>query len=258
VKASLQRMRRPKPAVKRPRFINYKQGMQQLPDMLAARLTGDLRLNALVCQIAATDDGWRVTLASGEALESRAVILATLANVSADLLRQVAPQAAAMMDSIEHQHIGTVSLVYRESDLPTRPVVNGLMIPRRERRPIDAMTVTSRKLAERAQPGFALLRVFFGGSQPSLVEMSDANLLRTVTDELAALLSIRAQPMGHAIFRWPHGFPQAHVHHLRLVDEIEAALPPGLYVAGSSYRGIAVPDCIAQGRKAALGVSKAL
>jgi oxygen-dependent protoporphyrinogen oxidase len=251
VKASFQRMRRPKPAVKRPRFINYKQGMQQLPDSLAARLTGDLRLNAAVCAIQPLADGYRVVLEDGQALECRGVILATLANVSAPLLRPVAPQASAKMASIEHQNIGTVSLVYREADLPTRPMVNGLMVPRRERRAIDAMTVTSRKLAERAHPGYALLRVFFGGSQPQLVEMNDADLLRTVTAELASLLGIRAAPLGHAIFRWPQGFPQACVHHLRLVDEIDAALPSGLFVAGSSYRGIAVPDCIAQGRKAA-------
>ena len=258
VLASFKRMRRAKNGSKRPRFINYRQGMQQLPDTLAARLTGDLRLNAPVIGIERGESGYRVLLASGEALEGRTVILATLANVSAGLLRQLAPAAAQRMATIEHQNIGTISLVYRESDLPAHPVVNGLMVPRRERRAIDAMTVSSRKLPERAHPGYALLRVFFGGAQPEVVDAGDDELLEIVTGELRALLGIQARPLGQAVFRWPRGFPQARVHHLRLVDEIEAALPPGLFVAGSSYRGIAVPDCIAQGRRSALGAIKNL
>ena len=29
---------------------------------------------------------------------------------------------------------------------------------------------------------------------------------------------------------------------------VEAALPPGLFVTGSSYRGIGIPACVRQGR----------
>jgi oxygen-dependent protoporphyrinogen oxidase len=42
---------------------------------------------------------------------------------------------------------------------------------------------------------------------------------------------------------------------LKRVDEIEKLLPPNLALAGSSYRGIAVPDCIRQGREAARKLS---
>jgi oxygen-dependent protoporphyrinogen oxidase len=44
--------------------------------------------------------------------------------------------------------------------------------------------------------------------------------------------------------------------HLKRVDEIEKLLPKGLALAGSSYRGIAVPDCIHQGREVARKISK--
>ena len=39
--------------------------------------------------------------------------------------------------------------------------------------------------------------------------------------------------------------------HLERIDEIEKTLPEGIYLAGGSYRGIGVPDCIQQGRRAA-------
>ena len=76
-------------------------------------------------------------------------------------------------------------------------------------------------------------------------------LFRSDCQELRNLLGITAPPLDYRIQRWPQSFPQADVGHLDLVDAIEAALPDGLYLAGSSYRGIGVPDCIRQGRDAA-------
>jgi oxygen-dependent protoporphyrinogen oxidase len=48
--------------------------------------------------------------------------------------------------------------------------------------------------------------------------------------------------------------------HLERVSAIEAALErhPGLALAGASYRGLGIPDCIRQGREAAERLLKAL
>ena len=62
---------------------------------------------------------------------------------------------------------------------------------------------------------------------------------------------VGVEPQAHAIFRWPDGFPQAEVGHLERIEQIESQLPAGVALAGSSYRGIAVPDCVRQGRAAA-------
>jgi oxygen-dependent protoporphyrinogen oxidase len=258
IRATLGRMTSKKEGRNKPRFINFRQGMQQLPDTIAARLKGDLRLNARVTHIERGVNGYVVTLASGERMEAQALILATLANVSANLLQEAAPETSARLAQIDHENTGTISLVYREEDLSAKPLVNGLMIPRREKRAIDAMTVTSRKMPERSYPGFALVRVFFGGATPELIDFSEEKLLQTVTAELRDLLGIRSHPLAHAAFRWEAGFPQARVNHLQRVDEIEATLPDGIALAGSSYRGIAVPDCIRQGRAAARSAISAL
>jgi len=124
------------------------------------------------------------------------------------------------------------------------------MIPRREKRAIDAVTFTSLKMPGRSPKGYGIIRVFFGGSKPEVAEMTDADLLDTVRDELKSAIGITAEPIQIIPFRWLESFPQANVGHLELVDEIEKTLPDGIYLAGSSYRGIGVPDCIQQGRQA--------
>ena len=248
IRATLKRMTQHKSGPKKPRFINFKEGMQQLPNEIAAQLKGDLRLNARVERINRNESGYVATLSTGEKLEAETIILATIANVSSALLADVAPDTAVRLSEIRHEDSGTMTLVYHENDLPDKPSINGLMIPRREKRAIDAMTVTSRKMPERSHTGYAVLRVYFGGSRSEMIDYNDAQLLKAVSDELRHLVGIQAEPLAYTVFRWKAGYPQARVNHLKLVDEIEATLPEGIYLTGSSYRGIAVPDCIAQAR----------
>jgi protoporphyrinogen/coproporphyrinogen III oxidase len=232
-----------------PRFITYKDGTQGLVDHIVKNLTGDLRLCSRVRFIDRHGTGYRIWLSNGEIVHADVIVLATLANAAAGLIRDISPEASQALGGIRHNHIGTISLVYKESDLPTLDI-NGLMIPRRERRAIDAVTFTSKKMPQRSSPGYAVLRVFIGGGKPEAVEYDDESLMMVVRGELASLLGIQAEPQTYKIFRWPNGFPQAEVGHLRRVDEIEGYLPEDIALAGSSYRGIAIPDCIRQGRSA--------
>lgn len=243
---------------KKPRFINFKNGMQALADELARQLTGDLRLNAQVTSVTQDGSQFRVSLQNGNHILADGVIFATLAHQTADMLVSISAEASLRLSELRQQNIGTLSLVYREADIPAQPVVNGLMIPRREKRMIDAVTFTSRKMPERSRAGYAVVRVFIGGGAPEMVEYSDEKLLGEVKRELADLLNIHAEPLDWRAFRWQGGFPQAEVGHLQRVDEIEKLLPANIALAGSSYRGIAVPDCIRQGRMAAEKINMSL
>jgi oxygen-dependent protoporphyrinogen oxidase len=232
-------------------FVSFKDGLQALTDEMARQLKGDLRLNARVEKVIRDGSGYRIFIADGNSIYADGVIFATLANQTSAMIRELAPEASARLDAIRHQNIGTLSLVYRESDVPKEPYISGLMIPRREKRMIDAVTFTSRKMPERSTAGYAVVRVFIGGGAPQMVDFSDEQLLEATQKELGDLLGIRAAPQTWTAFRWQNGFPQAEVGHLKRIDEIEKHLPANLALAGSSYRGIAVPDCIRQGREAA-------
>jgi oxygen-dependent protoporphyrinogen oxidase len=234
---------------RKPRFITYKDGIQGIVDNLVNRLTGDLRLKTRVRFIHPDDFGYQVWTSNGEMIHADAIVIATLANVASGLVKDISEEASKRLEKIRHNHIGTVSLVYKESDLPKLDI-NGLMIPRREKRSIDAVTFTSKKMPQRFSSGYAVLRVFIGGGKPEVVEYEEEKLIEVVRRELFELLGISALPLTHKIFRWQNGFPQAEVGHLELVDGIEELLPANIALAGSSYRGIAVPDCIRQGRDA--------
>jgi oxygen-dependent protoporphyrinogen oxidase len=232
-----------------PRFINFRDGAEELIHALVGQLRAEMRLEAAVTRITRDDAGW-VVEANGERLAADAVIVAVPANEAARILADSVPTAAAILRQIRHNAIGTVSLVYRAADVRLSAPIKGLMIPRREKRRIDAIVYTSAKLPSRAPEGFAVLRVFFGGGDTTTATMPEANLLAVVGEELRELLGLEATPVDYRVARWPDSYAQADVGHLERVAAIEAALPPGLLVAGGSYRGLAVPDCVKQGRQA--------
>jgi oxygen-dependent protoporphyrinogen oxidase len=243
-------------------FVSLRDGTQELSDALAAQLSGDLRLGAAVLSLDRLDGGgYRLTLENEETLEVDQVILTTPAFVAADLLCEMAPEAGQRLSAIRYLSTGTVSLAYRADQIGHPLDGFGLVIPRSERRStgerrsINAVTWTSTKFDHRAPGDYALLRVFFGGSRsPQMMEHDDRELLRLVRGELRDIMGIGAEPVMVHINRWWEANPQYDTGHLDHVAAIEAALPDGVYVTGSAYRGIGIPDCVRQAKETAQAV----
>lgn len=232
-------------------FISLKGGTEELVWTLVNKLDGDLRLEAAVHGLKQSGGRYQVTLKDGTRLAADAVILAVPAYVAAGLVQDLAPQAAAKLQAIRYVSTGTISLAFRRQDVQLLEGF-GLVIPRSEQRPINAVTLTSVKFKRRAPDDHVLLRVFFGGSRnPGMMEVDDRELLATVLAELKSLLDIDAPPLFHRIYRWHRANPQYDVGHLTRVETIEDAIPKGLYVTGSPYRGIGIPDCVHQGQMTA-------
>ena len=98
------------------------------------------------------------------------------------------------------------------------------------------------------------MRAFVGGSlQPHQFDQPDADMERTVRDELASLLGVTATPIFSRIWRHPKSMPQYHVGHEALVKRIQGALQPfpTLTLAGSAYHGVGISDCVRTGEAAA-------
>jgi oxygen-dependent protoporphyrinogen oxidase len=234
-------------------FFSFVRGARTLVEALASRLADDVRLGAVVTAVdAVPDSGFLVRLRDGATLRADAVIVATPASAAAELLRHSAPDAATLLAGIRYEGIGALYLAYRQSDVPQALAGYGVLIPARERRSIDGITWTSSKWRECAPQGFVLLRTYFGGpyTRASLT-LDDERLVPLVMRELAGMLGIVAPPVMQRTYRWMDGYPQYDVGHLDRIDAVARSLPHGLAVAGSSYRGVGVPDCVRQGEQAA-------
>ena len=239
-------------------FVSLTNGTQELVGALVDSLDGNLQLNSAVNELEWRDDHYSLALSDGSRLEADAVIMAIPSYIAAQIIQPLAPDAAAGLEDIRYVSTGTISLAFRRKDVDLLKGF-GLVIPRSEQRLINAVTLTSTKFDHRAPDDHVLLRVFFGGSRhPQMMDIDDNDLLATVLGELNALLGIEARPVFHRIYRWQRANPQYDVGHLERVAAIEEALPRGVHVTGSPYRGIGIPDCVHQGQQTANQVIKEL
>ena len=238
-------------AKKPPMFITLKNGTHRLIEALAEQLTGDLCLDSGVKTIERLEDGgFNIKLANGDPLQADAVVITTPAYVAAKMLQNIAPNAAETLDTIRYVSTGTISIAYRRSEIQHPLNGFGIVIPRSENRQINAITWSSTKFDHRAPDDQVLLRIFFGGSRtPQTFALDDDELLSVVCKELREIMGIDAEPTLHRIFRWHNANPQYDLGHLERVDEIESALPSGVFVTGSPYRGVGIPDCVYQSQQ---------
>jgi oxygen-dependent protoporphyrinogen oxidase len=124
---------------------------------------------------------------------------------------------------------------------------------------ITAATWVSSKWESRAPDAAVLVRAFAGGEHdPGVVDLSDTELIDMVRRDLAAAMGITAAPSLARAFRWRNAGAQHTVGHLQRVDEIESRLRAlgGLYVAGSGFRSVGIPDCVADARRVAEVISR--
>ena len=235
-------------------FLTPTSGLAEIVEALVANIqNGNLRLNSAVSRISKVYSRYLVEMASGESLQADSVILATPAPVTGSLLACFDPELASVLKSIHYASTATVTLAYRQDDLP-RPLDGyGYVIPRREGRRALACTWTSTKFPHRAPEGYALIRVFVGrAGQESDIPWNQADLVDLAREELHLTLSILAEPLVSRVYIWENAMPQYNLGHPESLAQIDASIEkyPGLALAGNGYRGIGIPDCIHSGELA--------
>ncbi len=239
-----------------PLFMTIRGGLDRLVGALAAASGADVRTGTEVAAIGPDGAGYVLDLAAGGRVDVDALILATPSYAAADLLATLAPEAAALLRQIAYASTATISLAYREEELP-RLAGHGFVVARSEGYRITACTWASAKWPDRAPPGYGLLRAYVGSaSDPRALDRSDAEIIALVRSDLAEAMRLTASPILARVSRWPRSMPQYALGHLERLAEVERLLSwhPRFSIAGAGYRGIGLPDCIKQGMAAAARV----
>jgi len=245
-------------------FMTLRGGLRELVQALVARLEGQLLsrthvvgLEHVVGNPTREPRQYRLHLENGQTLLANMVVLATPAYVAADLLEPMHPTLAEKLRAIRYVSTATISLGYRRAEFEHPLDGFGFVVSAREKSHLMACTWTSTKFSERAPDRHVLVRCFVGGPHnEDLVDLPNEALIQLVRDEMHSVMGVSAQPVVTRIYRWPQANPQYDVGHLERVDEIEAlaASLPGLYLTGSAYHGVGIPDCIRQGQETAKAI----
>lgn len=237
-------------------FRSLSSGMGELVTALERRLpAGAVRYNAAAGAVRAHSGRWEVESAGG-LVAGDAVILAAPAHAAARLLAPLDGRSASLCAAVPYASTASVTLAWPRDAIRHPLAGSGFVVARKHNDiRITACTWVSSKWQGRAPAGFALLRAFVGGAgDPAAIDLSDDRMIDSVTRDLGSVLGIDTPSTLTRVHRWREAGAQHNVGHIARVTEIETRLSahhPGVFVAGSGFRSLGLPDCIADGREAA-------
>lgn len=232
-------------------FVSFRGGMGTLVQALERQLGPDaIRYRSPVERIDRLDGGWRIGVDG-----ARAVIVAGPADIAARLIAPFDAEAASLCAQVPYVSTASVALAWPRAAIAHPLAGTGFVVARRHSDArITACTWVSSKWEDRAPEGSVLLRAFIGGAHdPDVVSLTDEALVAAVRADLDRLLGITGAPILSQVHRWPRAGAQHIVGHLSRVETIERRLAGlgGLFVAGSGFRAVGIPDCVADGRNVA-------
>jgi oxygen-dependent protoporphyrinogen oxidase len=242
-------------------FRSIPNGLSDLVDALRRHLRQDaIRTGAGVTRIEPGDEAvsFDVHLSSGEVLRGRAIVLALPAFAIAELAAPHDPVVADLCRGITYASSASITLAYRRGSVERPLIGSGFVVPRGERATrLLAVSFITSKWDGRAPDDVVMLRAFAGGVlDADLLERDDEDLVDLTHENLAPLLGLRERPFLTRVYRLWRASPQYEPGHQARVAEIERRLAdhPGIYFTGSAFRGVGIPDNVADARRTAAEV----
>ena len=236
-------------------FKSLSSGMGELVTAIEHRLpAGTVHLESRVTSLSSADRRWTIAFAGGKTTAD-AVILACPAHAAAALLSRVDDESSAICAEVPYVSTASVALGWPKTQVRHDLAGSGFVVARAHNSlRITACTWVSSKWAGRAPSGHVLLRAFVGSAMdPDAVDLIDSDLVDIVARDVGSVLGIDGPPIIARVNRWRHAGAQHNVGQLARIARLEDRLRsfPGLFVAGSGFRSVGIPDCVADGRAAA-------
>jgi oxygen-dependent protoporphyrinogen oxidase len=232
-----------------PPFVSLKNGLGSLIDKLVKSLQKNrIDLGKSVVAVKNLPGGYQVLLENGERVESEILIIATPVQKTADILKDLDPEASKLLSEIPSSSASVVTLGFDQNDLSTLSNSYGFLISPEEKFPFLACTMSSNKWEGRAPEGKFIMR-FYANTILDDPEKSTNEFLK----QLPFFSKIKKKPELFLVHSHPNVMPEYRVSHEKKMEQIQRALTrhPGLFLAGNAYQGIGISDCILSGVKAA-------
>lgn len=246
---------------KKPAFLTIKSGLQSFVKAIEDQLTDvEIRKSVKIDSVTKDDNSYKLTTMSGEQIEADAVIITTPHQQVTRMLRDY--EEVAPLQDMPSTTVATVAMAFPEEAVKKSLDGTGFVVSRNADYTITACTWTHRKWQHAAPKGKVLLRCYVGrAGQEEIVHKSDEEIVQTVLNDLNQIMEIEGHPEFYRITRWHQAMPQYEVGHRNRFEEVQSGLQtklPGVFLAGASYGGVGLPDCIDQGIEAVNLVSSYL
>lgn len=239
----------PKPGM----FYSLRNGLGSLVDAIEARLEPNTVIKQkTVDHIERKEEGYHLLLSDGNVLQAAAVINTASHFAAQRMLSQY--DWLHPLKEMAATSVANVAMVFDESAIKNDVNGTGFVVSRNSDYRITACTWTHRKWPQFIPEGKVMLRCYVGKpGDEEVVNLSDGQIVNIALNDLNKIMAITKRPEFSIVSRWENAMPQYSVGHKDRIDTIQQKIRqelPGMALAGSSYKGIGIPDCIDQGKAA--------
>ncbi|MFD2446637.1 protoporphyrinogen oxidase [Bacillus sp. CGMCC 1.16607] len=238
------------------KFLSFKNGLGSLIDAYERKLDEvEILKNTKVEKLEKINHRYQVTLHNNEIIEADHVVLSIPQKATEKLF-----QDEQLMNKFAPFKSSSMISVYVGFDLPDSVLPEngtGFITSDNNELTCNACTWTSRKWDHTSEDRHLLGRLFYKNSLPifdSLQKMSEEELLQVALADINKSLGIVAIPVASEVTIWSDSMPNYLISHPKSVETLENYLAenyPGIEIAGCSYYGVGIPDCIENGEATA-------
>ncbi len=154
--------------------------------------------------------------------------------------------------------LATVSMIFPKEAIKKKFDGNRFVVSRNSEYSITACSIVHRKWPHTVPKEYAMLKSYVGRSgDETIVELSDNEIEKVVLQDLQSALKVSEKPIHTVVSRFKNAMPQYTIGHRKRVEQAKKELLaayPTIRLAGNSYEGIRLTDCIKQGKTAATEV----
>ncbi|WP_462412980.1 protoporphyrinogen oxidase [Neobacillus sp. Marseille-QA0830] len=234
------------------KFLSFKNGLDSLIEAFEEKLDeAEIFKNTKVNKILKTDKNYQVYLSNHDVIEADTIILSIPHTSTEGLLDDSELQTE--FSGLKNSSLISVYLGFDVPDSILPADGTGFITANTDELSCNACTWTSRKWEHTSRSGNLLVRLFYKSSHPAfakLKEMNHQELLGAALEDIHKSFGLNAQPVVSEITKWTNQMPNYLITHPKSVEALESKMAvsyPGIVLAGSSYYGVGIPNCIENG-----------
>ncbi|WP_194841155.1 protoporphyrinogen oxidase [Sporosarcina cascadiensis] len=234
-------------------FHTFRNGLESVVEALEEQLADvEILKGTRVMKLNKQDGRAILKMSDQQQIEADAVILATSHSVASQLFEPYG--LLQELGTIPTTSVATVALGFPKAAMKREIDGTGFLVPRSSNYSITACTLVDRKWPTTTPDDKVLIRAFVGRlGEEAIVDLPDSEIEKIVLEDLRQILDLEGQPEFCVITRWKDDRPQYRVGHkekiIRARQELQTQFPM-VQLAGASYDGVGLPDCIDQGVEA--------
>ncbi|WLR42857.1 protoporphyrinogen oxidase [Bacillus carboniphilus] len=234
-------------------FQTLKSGLSSLVEEIEKQLTDvTIQKNTTVKTIQKQGNQSIITLSDGGSIIADHIISTVPHYLLTNMIDSIS--SISYFDKMPATSVATVAMAFPKDRIQGLMNGTGFVIARNAKYSITANTWTHKKWPHTTPEGKVLLRAYVGkpGAE-GIVDKSDEEIVNEVLDNLGRIIKLTGEPDFSIVTRLKESMPQYLVGHKENLEKIELEMSkqyPEIILAGASFKGLGIPDCIDQGKEA--------